>query len=148
MGSLGSTMFCKAKSAKKTFFCTAIFDNFQTKMFISETTSFHYISSIPLETRLQKKRGKYVFLLTVRSLAPIRRSTTRTRFSEHFFMQTHTAIQRMIKGKGYHVRLVCKIWLVLEYQTSPHCHALLGRQGSLVVRLICMPSFIYLGNIP
>ena len=34
----------KAKSEKKTFFCAAIFNNFQTKMFISETTSFHYFS--------------------------------------------------------------------------------------------------------
>ena len=39
-------MFCKAKSAtpKKTFSCAAIFDNFQTKTFKSETTSFHYFS--------------------------------------------------------------------------------------------------------
>ena len=29
---------------KKTFFCVVILDNFQTKMFISETTSFHYFS--------------------------------------------------------------------------------------------------------
>ena len=29
---------------KKTFFCAVILDNFQTKMFISETTSFHYFS--------------------------------------------------------------------------------------------------------
>ena len=27
-----------------TFFCAAILDNFQTKMFISEITSFHYFS--------------------------------------------------------------------------------------------------------
>ena len=32
------------KVKKKTFFLTAILDNFQTKMFISETTSFHYFS--------------------------------------------------------------------------------------------------------
>ena len=32
------------KVMKKTFFCAAILDNFQTKMFISETTSFHYFS--------------------------------------------------------------------------------------------------------
>ena len=32
------------KWEKKTFFCAAIFDNFQTKMFISETTSFNYFS--------------------------------------------------------------------------------------------------------
>ena len=32
------------KVKKKTFFCAAILDNFQTKMFISETTSFHYFS--------------------------------------------------------------------------------------------------------
>ena len=32
------------KSEEKTFFCAAILDNFQTKMFISETTSFHYFS--------------------------------------------------------------------------------------------------------
>ena len=45
MGSVVSTMFCKAKSAKKqTFFCAAILDHFQTKMFKSETTSFHYFS--------------------------------------------------------------------------------------------------------
>ena len=38
-------MFCKAKSAqKKTFFCVAILDHFQTKNFKSETTSFHYFS--------------------------------------------------------------------------------------------------------
>ena len=29
---------------EKNFFCAAIFNNFQTKMFISETTSFHYFS--------------------------------------------------------------------------------------------------------
>ena len=44
-GSVVSTMFCKAKSAKKLiFFCAAILDNFQTKMFKCETTSFHYFS--------------------------------------------------------------------------------------------------------
>ena len=32
------------KEKKKNFFCAAILDNFQTKMFISETTSFHYFS--------------------------------------------------------------------------------------------------------
>ena len=32
------------KSEKKTFFGAAILDNFQTKMFISETTSFYYFS--------------------------------------------------------------------------------------------------------
>jgi hypothetical protein len=32
------------KVKKKTFFCAAILDNFQTKMFISETTSFNYFS--------------------------------------------------------------------------------------------------------
>ena len=32
------------KKKKKNFFCAAILDNFQTKMFISETTSFHYFS--------------------------------------------------------------------------------------------------------
>jgi hypothetical protein len=36
-----STMFCKAKSAKKqNFFCAVILDNFQTKMFKDETTTF------------------------------------------------------------------------------------------------------------
>ena len=50
MGSVVSTMFCKAKSAtkkktKKHFFLrAAIFDNFQTKIFQSETTSFHFFS--------------------------------------------------------------------------------------------------------
>ena len=35
----------KVKRRRKiTFFCAAIIDNFQTKMFISETTSFHYFS--------------------------------------------------------------------------------------------------------
>ena len=29
---------------KKNFFCAAILDNLQTKLFISETTSFHYFS--------------------------------------------------------------------------------------------------------
>ena len=33
LGSVVSTMFCKEKSAKKTFFCAAILDHFQTKMF-------------------------------------------------------------------------------------------------------------------
>ena len=37
-------MFCTAKSAKKNFFCAAILDHFQTKMFKSETTSFRYFS--------------------------------------------------------------------------------------------------------
>ena len=32
------------KKRAKNFFCTAILDNFQTKMFISETTSLHYFS--------------------------------------------------------------------------------------------------------
>ena len=32
------------KVKKKTFFCAAILDNFQTQMFICETTSFHYFS--------------------------------------------------------------------------------------------------------
>ena len=29
---------------KKTFFCAVILENFQTKMFLSETISFHYFS--------------------------------------------------------------------------------------------------------
>ena len=32
------------KISKKNFFCAAIFDNFQTKMFKYETTSFHFFS--------------------------------------------------------------------------------------------------------
>ena len=45
LGSVVSTMFCKAKSAqKKTFFCAAILDHFQTKMFKCETTSFQHFS--------------------------------------------------------------------------------------------------------
>ena len=36
----------KVKKVKKKilFFCAAILDNFETKMFTSETTSFHYFS--------------------------------------------------------------------------------------------------------
>ena len=34
----------KKKVMKKTFFCAVILDSFQTKMFIFETTSFHYVS--------------------------------------------------------------------------------------------------------
>ena len=46
MGSVVSTMFCKAKSAKKKY--AAILDHIQTKMFNSETTSFQRFSpSIP-----------------------------------------------------------------------------------------------------
>ena len=38
---------------KKTFFCVAILGNFQTKMFISETTSFHYFSPrIPISKNI------------------------------------------------------------------------------------------------
>ena len=36
--------FVRQNQQKKTFFCAAIFDNFQTKLFKSETTSFHYFS--------------------------------------------------------------------------------------------------------
>ena len=44
-GSVASTMFCKAKSAKKTnFFCAVILDHFQTKIFKCESSSFHYFS--------------------------------------------------------------------------------------------------------
>ena len=44
-GSVVSTLFCKAKSAKTIFFCfLEILDHFETKMFKSETTSFHYFS--------------------------------------------------------------------------------------------------------
>ena len=43
-GSVVSTSFCKEKSAKKLFFCSAILDHFQTKMFKYETTSSHYFS--------------------------------------------------------------------------------------------------------
>ena len=32
------------KVGGKNFFCAAILENFQRKMFISETTSFHYFS--------------------------------------------------------------------------------------------------------
>jgi hypothetical protein len=41
---LNGTLKVKKVGEKKTFFCAAILDNFQTKMFISETTSFHYFS--------------------------------------------------------------------------------------------------------
>ena len=43
-GSVVSTRFCHAKSAKKHFYCLAILDHFITKMFKSETTSLHYFS--------------------------------------------------------------------------------------------------------
>ena len=42
-GSVVSTMFCKAKSAKKKI-CAAILDHFQTKFFKCQTNSFHYFS--------------------------------------------------------------------------------------------------------
>ena len=41
---LNVTSKVKKVREKKLFFCAAIFDNFQTKMFISETTSCHYFS--------------------------------------------------------------------------------------------------------
>ena len=44
LGSVVSTMFCKAKSAKHYFFCAAILDHIPTKMFNSETTSFQHFS--------------------------------------------------------------------------------------------------------
>ena len=43
---MGSTMFCKAKSAFFFFFYAVILDLFPTKMFNSETTSFQHFSSI------------------------------------------------------------------------------------------------------
>ena len=59
--------------------------------------------------------------------------------------QSHTEDN---KGERLLCQFVCKSWLLLEYQTSPQCHAVLGRKGSLVVRLIFMPGFSYLENIP
>ena len=45
MGSVVSTLVCKAKSAKKNlFFCLAILEYFQSIFFKSEITSFHYFS--------------------------------------------------------------------------------------------------------
>ena len=41
---LNGTSKVKKVREKKTFFCAVIFDNFQTKMFISETTICHYFS--------------------------------------------------------------------------------------------------------
>ena len=43
-GSVVSTMFCKAKSAKNKLFLWAILHHFPTKMFNSETTSFQHFS--------------------------------------------------------------------------------------------------------
>ena len=45
-------------------------------------------------------------LVTVRSLAPICRSTTSTLFSEHFFRQSHTARERKIKRTYFAIRLL------------------------------------------
>ena len=36
--------FVRKNQQKKTFFCAAILDHFQTKMFKCDTTSFHYFS--------------------------------------------------------------------------------------------------------
>ena len=44
---------------KKTFFCAAILDNFQTKMFISETTSFHYCFFMTKGTKNQQGPKKF-----------------------------------------------------------------------------------------
>ena len=41
---LKNVCFVRQNQQKKTFFCAAIFDNFQTKMFKYETTFFHLFS--------------------------------------------------------------------------------------------------------
>ena len=43
-GSVVSTIFCKAKSTKKNFFCALILDHIPTEMFYSETNSFQHSS--------------------------------------------------------------------------------------------------------
>ena len=66
---------------------------------------------------LYKKTETVAVQDTVRSLAPICSSTTSTMFLESFFRQTHTARQRLINRNGYYVGLLCKRWLLLEWQT-------------------------------
>ena len=72
---------------------------------------------------------------------------TSTMFPEPCFRQTHTARHQQMKRKDFPVWLLGKSWLLLEKQTSLHCHGVLGRQGSLVVRLTFMPGLSCLQDI-
>ena len=85
---------------------------------------------------------------TVKSLGPICSSTTSTMFSEPYLKQTHRARERKIKRKKMYVWFLVRKWLLMELQASLYCHAGLSRQGSVVVRLICMSGLRCLGDIP
>ena len=85
--------------------------------------------------------------LTVISLAPICRSTT-TLFWEHFFRQSHTARDRQIKRKDSTIGLLGTSWLLQEQYASLHFHAMIGRQGSVVVRQIFIPGLNCTGGPP
>ena len=62
-------------------------------------------------------------LVTVRSLAPICRSTTGTMVSEAWYMQIHTVRYRLIKRTRSYVGFLGTCRVLWEYRTSPHCHS-------------------------
>ena len=92
--SVVSTMFSKAKSAKKNiFFCLAILDHFQTKMFKSETTSFHYFS--PKDSEVLK-----ILDIRLPKVGAKRRLNGTSRVNTWTDRQTHRQTFRLIESIG------------------------------------------------
>ena len=60
--------------------------------------------------------------------------------SRALFWQSHTARHRKIKRKDWPIGLLVKSLLLQEQYASLHFHAMIGRQGSVVVRQIFIPD--------
>ena len=89
-----STMFCKAKSAKKKpFFCLTILDHFQTKVFKSDTTSLHYFS--PKDSESLK-----ILDIRLQEVGAKRRLNGTSKVNTHTDTQTHIWTFRLIESIG------------------------------------------------
>ena len=86
-------MFCKANQQKKTFFCAAIFDNFQTKMFKSETTSFPYFSP-------KNSESLKILDIRLREVGAKRRLNGTSKKNTHMDGQTDRRTFRLIESIG------------------------------------------------
>ena len=113
----------------------------ETDLFSCEKKTYYHARNrltVMLETKVY----------TVRSFAPICSSTTSTLFSEHFSRQSHTGRNRKMKRKSCSLRLLGSSWLLQEQYASLHFHAMIGRQGWVVVRQIFILGLSCTGGIP
>ena len=122
-----------------------------TCLFTILSKSLPSILELTLHCQYCKAEGVYSPLYSlgnVTSLASICSSTTSTLFSKHLFRQSHTCRDRQIKRKDCCVGVLGTSLMLQEQQASLHFHAMIGRQGLVVVNQICIPGLNCTAGIP